>query len=326
MTGNTNYYKHKVEGNVDLGLISKYHNAVQVEIDQNERKNINEYDVAIDLIIRTIKREESEEYHYAYDYLDIDETLLPENHSINLLYLVHSLIRWEWVVYNEDILDSNKNKDYYNEEPGKYDLAKGLKQDLQDLILLMDAQRDVKPEDIKITLSVPVKTLSGKFPSKLEIKTSQGHIIWELVNAKFNEVRNNYGFYMPQVFNSMKEPIYQRLVELHSELTDYNFQPEKALNLFRKLVVEKVLAYLNGENISKTPEKEDVTTEQARIIYTLLAVFNLLSTKDHIDKHITERSRTKYIRSIIQSPRNNRIHSYRQTSKIFPELKLQIKK
>ena len=322
MTGNNNYYKYKVEGKVNLELIAKYHDAVQAEIDQNEQSNINEYEVAIDINIRTIKGEDSEEYHYAYDYLDIDEILLPENHSTNLLYLVHSLIRWEWAVYNEDVLDNDEKKGFFSEEPGKYDLSKGFKQDLHNLILLMDAEKKLDPKDVRITLAITIKTLKGKSKSNLNITTSQGHIIQELVKAKFYELRNNYHPYMPIVFNRLKEPKYHDLVELHSKLPEYDFQPDKALNLFRKLVVEKILAYLNGENISKTPEKEDVTTEQARIIYPLLAAFNLLSTKDHIDKHITERSRAKYIRSIIQSPRNNRINSYSKTSKNFPELKL----
>lgn len=320
MTNSANYYTHKVEGKVDLQLISKYHDAVKILIDANQQSTVNEYNAEIDIVIRTIKGEVSEEYHYAYDYLDIDETLLPGNHSNNLLYLVHSQIQWEWALYNENVLDDNDNKEFYSKQPGKYDLAKGLKQDLHDLILLMEAQRDLNPKDIQIALMLPSKDLGSKAPSNLSFKATS-HIIQELVTEKFNELRRNYGFYKTIALYKSKKPVYKALVDLHSELSEYDFKPEKALNLFRRLVVITARKYLNDEGISLTPENEDLTQEQARIIYPLLASFNLLNTEEHIDKHTTLRDRARYVRSIIKTPEYNKKDRH-AIIKTFPTIEI----
>lgn len=297
----------KAEVTVNLDTIIKYHPSSNIYL--NNRDSNPEYTTEIEII--GVMEKSGAEYiiNDAYKYTDIVEKLLPDpSHKFNLLVLVHHLIEIEWGYYKSYTLPTNKAEQDFNEHQQMVALLKQLKvlhkllenQNIRNIETKIQLQESKSFGDIK-----KIYDVKGMQVITLDPDENRQIIQFVIANRK-QELKGYYQLHLPMVeFDTIvwtEEEIDKLINVIQQPFRDF-----RALWLFGKLVSEKVLCYLKGE-LTWDQGDIEITKDQGVIIYTLLAVFQIIDPeleKEHIKKKINDAEKAKYIRSFFRKDLKN---------------------
>lgn len=283
---------------VDLEKVMHYHQASSVYRVLAERTGTTKsFNTEIAFVYRTTEIDGNRSFHPGYEYFNLPESILPEQDSYNLMFLVQSLISLEWSYYADHVLKLN------NVEENMWTVAC---LEMESLLHLLEL-RDIKKLQ-KGKLSLSFTSTFSKRPIHITNDNKLfGMIIEELISDRFKELKNTVNPLLQSFIKSTSKPTYSHLNEVYKSLK-IDFEHWRAFTLFRAFVVRKILEYLNAETSTVTPEGETVTADQVKIIYPLLCFFRLIP--DYlIAQHRTPHQRRSFTRSILGNTQKNAPHS-----------------
>jgi hypothetical protein len=299
-----------IDISVDLITIRKYHEASSLYFAIAKKNGLKPEEYVVQVSIKHLSSNPG-----AYDdFKELEQ--LAGQHFHNMLFLTHSLIHFEWENYQLD----NLNEEDVRKVGSNIKLPLNLAETVKDLVtelMHLNTIKTQRTDKISIQLNHSSVDIKTKKCSSIYINNSEAVIafIEAVIEEKFIHLKTNYGFYLRMFSPTISTPSAEALELLYNQLPNVGFAPSNAIHLFKNQVVNKLLNYLNGENVvTGLPQK--LNKKQGQIIYYMLSLFNIVEERHELT-HSTGYLKAKYIRCILEAPETN------SRSVKFPELKIQ---
>jgi antitoxin component HigA of HigAB toxin-antitoxin module len=306
---------------VDLDLICKYHELSKCATNHRLARglSVKEFASQCKYFYRVIGSGTDElAIHPAYNLFGLPNDILPKNHADNLLYLVKAFITHEWTYYYERILDHNTSRAIYLQSNTTVDTIELGYSELEDFFKLVRASENANDiTGLSFRYGKNKSTANGEIKNKETIT----RVLKYTIEDSFIRLQKPWNPFIKEIFKSIEIPTSKELEQLIESIEGLLLTEKKALSTFKRLLSITILNYLKEERVNKHWE-EEMPGSNLEIVYMLLAMFGLIDDK-LISKHRSVHDRTKYARSIIESPeRNARDNSYKKTVNEFLKVKV----
>lgn len=295
---------------VDLKKIAHYHGSIPLKIEQLTKDDLLSDGYPVTLKVSVIASLMNSELHPAYAYFDYtNNSGITEEKANHLIYIVHLLCKYEWNIYTHAIVNHNNTRDLYlphGTEEKSFNFINVALNELSRLRLLCQFhERNLTELAVTIThngtkpRNKNAKGYRNKYVvERLEIEDVElvRPILKTAIDSHFKLIQESRNPYLVHAISNIKTPTSSTL-----QLAIDSLEPQPtqgaALSTFRKLIAKRSIQYLNNDT-ELTSEPNEISPDQAEIIYSLLALFRIIDF-ELIDGHSDRTSRVKYIRSLL---------------------------